>query len=317
MKTEKVSNFLRQNNSDNLELQLKIFQQKKWNFRITNTELTLNKEWMNSKEYFRRLQFDAPIICDRRNDSISKYANSELHSSTILIFFKREETEAKKYFENFTRPWQLTRGSKFVRLFNIFTKHGKVLHCVQDRVASVFDFVERIFVRIFVTISRDSYESWGKKKKKRKKQKVWKREKLTCKSWQSLSLWLAARITPARHPHSLILLTLSLAKPLTERNLFPTISSRNLYAIIYDTIKNKNEKQQQQRALGLSKGLGARLTLNRNKNDREYMNKSCLLDARPLMGKLCTARRPGPEDSWSSNNSEKLHLRARTREVGE
>ena len=56
---------------------------------------------------------------------------------------------------------------------------------------------------------------------------------LTWRSWQLLSLWLAARITPARHPHSLILFTFSLVKPLTERNLFPTISSRNLYAILW------------------------------------------------------------------------------------
>lgn len=54
---------------------------------------------------------------------------------------------------------------------------------------------------------------------------------ITCRSWQRLSLWLAARTKPARQPHSLILFTLSLPKPLTERNLFPTISSRNLYAI--------------------------------------------------------------------------------------
>lgn len=55
----------------------------------------------------------------------------------------------------------------------------------------------------------------------------------TCSSLWKLSLCVAARITPARQPHSAILPSFSLLNPLaTERNLLPTISSRALHAMV-------------------------------------------------------------------------------------
>lgn len=51
----------------------------------------------------------------------------------------------------------------------------------------------------------------------------------TCSSSSWQSRWLEARITPDRHPHSLILFNRNLPEPpLTDKNRFPTSSSRNL-----------------------------------------------------------------------------------------
>lgn len=56
--------------------------------------------------------------------------------------------------------------------------------------------------------------------------------KLTDKSERLLSLEDTARTTPDRHSHSLILASFNFAWLLTDKNLFPTISSLHLKAIL-------------------------------------------------------------------------------------